>query len=67
MSENKNQLQGSFEEQAGAPQKGVRDLIYFLRTNKTLWVTALVFMLLLLSAIIILGSIDAAPLSYTLF
>jgi len=45
----------------------VRELFDFLRENRAWWLTPIVAVLLLISALVILGATGAAPLIYTLF
>ena len=57
-----------FEEQAGQAETGmVRELLYFLATNKKWWLTPIILVLLLFGALAFLGSTAAAPFIYTLF
>ncbi|HUT11988.1 MAG TPA: DUF5989 family protein [Thermoguttaceae bacterium] len=58
----------SFAEEAERPQVGlVREFWDFLRYNKKWWLTPIVLVLLLISALVLLTSSGAAPFIYTLF
>jgi len=58
----------SFAKEAEQPQVGlVREFWDFLRYNKKWWLTPIVLVLLLISALVLLTSGAAAPFIYTLF
>jgi hypothetical protein len=58
----------NFADEAGQRQRGtVGELVDFLQHNKKWWLTPIVVMLLLVGALVILGSTGAAPFIYTLF
>jgi hypothetical protein len=57
-----------FRRLADKPSAGtLRELLDFLRENRAWWLTPIVAVLLLISALVILGATGAAPLIYTLF
>jgi hypothetical protein len=57
-----------FRNLADEPAPGMlREFWDFLRENKAWWLTPIVVVLLLISALVILGATGAAPLIYTLF
>ena len=57
-----------FRRLADKPSAGMlRELWDFLRENRAWWLTPIVAVLLLISALVILGATGAAPLIYTLF
>lgn len=57
-----------FRRLADEPSPGMlREFWDFLRENKAWWLTPIVVVLLLISALVILGATGAAPLIYTLF
>lgn len=55
------------DEASQKPTSTLGELIAFLRYNKKWWLTPIVVMLLLIGALVILGSTAAAPFIYTLF
>ena len=57
-----------FRRLAENPQPGMlREFWDFLRENRAWWLTPIIVVLLLISALVILGATGAAPLIYTLF
>jgi hypothetical protein len=57
-----------FRKLADEPSPGMlREFWDFLRENRAWWLTPIVVVLLLISALVILGATGAAPLIYTLF
>lgn len=57
-----------FRRLADKPAPGIlREFWDFLKENKAWWLTPIIVVLLLISALIILGATGAAPLIYTLF
>ena len=64
----KPQPDDDFRRLADKPSAGMlRELWDFLRENRAWWLTPIVAVLLLISALVILGATGAAPLIYTLF
>jgi hypothetical protein len=60
--------ESDFLNQADQPAPGiVREFWEFLRDNKKWWITPIVLVLLLVTALIFLSSTAAAPFIYTLF
>ena len=45
----------------------VSEFALFLRTNKAYWMVPIVLVLLLLTAVLVLGGTSVAPFIYTLF
>lgn len=45
----------------------VQEFVEFLRANKLWWMTPIVLVMLVLAAVVFLGSTSAAPFIYTLF
>lgn len=65
---NAPQPDDDFRRLADKPAAGIlRELRDFLRENRAWWLTPIVAVLLLISALVILGATGAAPLIYTLF
>jgi hypothetical protein len=65
---NAPQPDDDFRRLADKPAAGMlRELWDFLRENRAWWLTPIVAVLLLISALVILGATGAAPLIYTLF
>jgi len=57
-----------FEQLAAQGQSGVvSEFVYFLAHNKKWWLTPIILVLLLVGALVIMGSSGAAPFIYTLF
>ena len=68
MTEPGNQDANAFAEQAEQKQGGIVSEFWdFLRHNKKWWLTPIIVMLLLVGALVVLGSTGAAPFIYTLF
>jgi hypothetical protein len=64
----KEREESDFLGQAAQPAPGiVREFWEFLRDNKKWWITPIVLVLLLVTALIFLSSTAAAPFIYTLF
>jgi hypothetical protein len=62
------QPDNDFRREADKPAAGLlRELWDFLRENRAWWLTPIIAVLLLISALVILGATGAAPLIYTLF
>lgn len=62
--QNNEDLETLFEED----QTGIfGELLYFLKTSKKWWLTPILLAILLLGALVALGSSGAAPFIYTLF
>jgi hypothetical protein len=62
------QSDDDFRSLADEPAPGMlREFWDFLRENRAWWLTPIVVVLLLISALVILGATGAAPLIYTLF
>ena len=60
--------ENDFRRLANKPPAGMlRELWDFLRENRAWWLTPIVAVLLLISALVILSATGAAPLIYTLF
>jgi len=58
----------SFAEHAAGKQRGLLvELRDFLRQNKKWWITPIVVILVLVSALVVLGGSGAAPFIYSLF
>ena len=67
-SDSPNPRPDDFRREADKPSAGMlRELWDFLRENRAWWLTPIVAVLLLISALVILGATGAAPLIYTLF
>ena len=65
---NKPPPEDDFRRLADKPSTGIlRELADFLRENRAWWLTPIIAVLLLISALVILGATGAAPLIYTLF
>lgn len=65
---NEESHNNEFANQASQPAPGiVREFWEFLRDNKKWWITPIVLVLLLVTALIFLSSTAAAPFIYTLF
>ena len=57
-----------FEKHAKKSQQGiVYEFLYFLRHNRKWWLTPIIVVLVLVSALVILGGTAVAPFIYTLF
>ncbi len=66
--ERRSEPEGNFADMAEGRQIGiVREFFEFLRENKKWWLLPIILALLLLGALVILGSTSAAPFIYTLF
>lgn len=58
----------TFAEAAESPQKGLLgELWHFMIHNKKWWLTPIVLVILLLSALVMVGGSGAAPFIYSLF
>ena len=57
-----------FEEHATKSQQGIlHEFVHFLRHNRKWWLTPIIVVLLLVSALVILGGTAVGPFIYTLF
>ena len=57
-----------FDEHARNSRQGIlHEFAYFLRHNRKWWLTPIILVLILVSALVILGGTAAAPFIYTLF
>jgi hypothetical protein len=66
--EHQTETAREFSDEAAQPQVGiVREFWEFLCDNKKWWLTPIVLVLLLVTALIFLGGSGAAPFIYTLF
>ena len=64
----KSDTQQSFADAASQGQEGfVREFWDFLRFNKKWWITPILLVLVLMGALVMMGSGAAAPFIYTLF
>ena len=58
----------TFREQAAGKQKGaLREFLTFALQNKKWWLTPIIVLLILVSALIILGGSGVAPFIYSIF
>jgi hypothetical protein len=63
-----DQRRDDFARQAHEPSPGiVRELIDFLRDNKSWWLIPIILVLLLVGVLVVLGGTGLAPFIYTLF
>ncbi len=58
----------TFQEEAAAkPKSALGEFLYFALHNKKWWLTPILLVLLLVSALIVLGGSGVAPFIYSLF
>ncbi len=68
LTQEKSDTQEDFADAASEGQEGfIREFWDFLRFNKKWWITPILLVLVLMGALVMMGSGAAAPFIYTLF